>query len=1127
MSFCHLHVHSHYSLLDGLSKIPDLVSHAKRQGFSSLAITDHGSLYGAIEFYQECKEQNIKPIIGAELYIAQRTRHDKQPKLDSKPYHLVVLAENYQGYCNLLKLITRANLEGYYYKPRIDEELLRTYGEGLIALSACLNGEVARSYRHTGATGATTVIEKYQSIFGKDNFFLEVQHNPTLPDQVTLNEGLVELSRATGAPLVATADSHYLEPDDAEAQDILLCIQTKHLLSDDNRMSMRSEDYSLASSAVMEERFTHIPEAITNTERIAERCNVELPMDELHMPLYDIPAGKTADTMLRTLCEAGIAYRYHTESEIQQANQRLDYELAIIAKTGFASYFLIVQDLVNWAKNNGIVVGPGRGSAAGSIVAYLTRITNIDPLRYELLFERFLNPERVSMPDIDLDIADVRRDEVIRYVESKYGKAHVAQIITFGTMAARAAVRDVGRVLGLSYGYCDGISKLIPMFTGLQEAIDQVPELKELYQSDPDATRLLNSALKLEGVVRHTSTHACGIVITEQPLDEYTPLQYSSAGDETIVTQYSLHPVEALGLLKMDFLGLKNLTIIEDTIEIINKTTDTTIAIDDLPLDDKKTYTLLKQGQTTGIFQLESAGMKRYLKQLKPTEFEDIIAMVALYRPGPMERIPDYIAGKHGRRTISYLHQRLEPILEKTYGILVYQEQVMALARDLAGFTAGEGYLLIKAVAKKIKTLLDEQKNKFLDGCVNNGVDPRVAKQIWEFIEPFARYGFNKSHSTGYALIAYQTAYLKANYPAQFMASLLTSDQQDSDRIAIEVQEARDLNIEVVQPDINESYSTFTVVKDSLQDVPRIRFGLAAIKNVGQNLIRAIIDERKAAGVYTDIEDFLSRVKQKDLNKKSLESLIKCGALARLADAATLLHNIERLLQFSKQAQLEYTTGQVNLFGSLPVSNSPKLHLEQAQPITQMQQLQWEKDLLGLYVSAHPLERVMQALPSSVLTIEQALDGKRNVEVQVIGIVNTLRQITTKKGEPMQFIQLEDPSNVVEVVVFPSAMNNIKTMVHEGSIIMVAGKITNRNGETKLIADEITPFASEFIRIALPDGTERAVLTSIQNVLQQYPGDLPVFVQVKGRSIKAETSVSADVLPPLQELLGAEAVLLV
>lgn len=1127
MKFTHLHVHSHYSLLDGLPKINQLVTHAKSLGMDTLAITDHGALYGVVEFYQECIKQNIKPIIGVELYIAPRGMTDRHPKLDVKPYHLVVLAETLEGYHNLLKIITKANLEGFYYKPRVDYETLRKFSKGLIALSGCLNGHVSRTILAKGTDAAKPVIEQYVDIFGPEHFFLELQHNPHTPDQTTVNTALRELAAATGVGLVATADSHYLTSDDAEAQDILVAIQTKHQVTDTNRLSMRDEDYSLASADQMIEWFIDTPEAIENTQIIAERCNVTLPLGELHMPHYDLPEGKTADDVLRELCIAGITDRYSDEQRTV-VFERLDYELSIIQKTGFASYFLIVQDFVNWAKQQQIVVGPGRGSAAGSIVAYLTGITGIDPIAYDLLFERFLNPDRISMPDIDLDFADTRRDEVISYVESKYGKEHVAQIITFGTMAARAALRDVGRALGMSYGYCDMIAKMIPMFTSLEQAIETVPELKALYESDPDAARLLDAARKLEGVVRHTSTHACAVVITERPLEEYTPLQYSSAGDETVVTQYSQHPIEDLGLLKMDFLGLKNLTLIENTIALISKTLDVTIDIEHIPFNDKPSYRLLQKGQTTGIFQLESAGMKRYLRELKPTEFEDIIAMVALYRPGPMERIPEYIAGKHGKRKVTYLLPQLEPILNKTYGILVYQEQVMALVRDIAGFTAGEGYLMIKAVAKKIGELLAEQKKKFIAGCQKNNTSLEIAETLWEFIEPFARYGFNKSHSTGYALIAYQTAYLKAHYPAHFMASLLTSDQQDSKRIAIEVQEARDMGIAVLPPDINESFSTFTVVKESLDtDTPRIRFGLAAIKNVGQSVITAIISERKANGEFLHIEDFLTRIRHKDLNKKSLESLIKSGALDILGDAAVFLENIETLLQFNKQAQHEQLTGQANLFGSLPIQNAPRLHLQTCEPLTVQQKLQWEKELLGLFVSAHPLKNAFAHLPKEITRINEVKDLRNNTVLKVIGIVNMTKRIITKNNEAMQFLQIEDPTNEIEVIIFPSSMANVKTMINEGDIVKVTGKVSKRNGEIKLTAEEIVPFNPDSIYIQIPEASPKSILDEIQTILQQYPGKIPVYVEVNSRSIKAKSSATKDAVPVLRQLLGDESIHLV
>lgn len=1125
MNFTHLHVHSEYSLLDGLSSIPKLVARAQALGFDSLALTDHGSLYGIIEFYEECQRAGIKPIIGAELYVAQRRLTDKQNRLDDRPYHLVVLAENIEGYNNLLKLVSTAHLEGYYYKPRVDFELLEQHHQGLIALSACLNGQVARTVLEGELGAALTIVRRYQQIFGKDNFFLELQHHPTLPQQARLNEALQTLAQQSGAPLVATADSHYLEPTDADAQDVLVCIQTKKLLSDTQRMSMRSEDYSLASAVEMAERFKAWPEALERTQQIAARCQVTLPLGTIHIPYYGLPEGVTADQQLRQLCEVNMPKQYLTEAEQSDARRRLDYELEVIAKTGFASYFLIVQDFVNWAKSQHIVVGPGRGSAAGSIVAYLTRITNIDPLRYDLLFERFLNPDRISMPDIDLDFADSRRDEVIRYVESKYGKDHVAQIITFGTMAARAAVRDVGRVLGVSYGFCDMVAKLIPATASLAEALEQIPELQQLYQSDADATRLLDMAKKLEGVVRHTSTHACGVVITPRALNYYTPVQYASSSDRDIVTQYSLHPIERLGLLKMDFLGLKNLTIIEQTIERIEKTTEQPFDIETIPFDDKRTYRLLQAAQTTGIFQLESAGMKRYLRELKPTDFDDIIAMVALYRPGPMERIPDYITGKHGKRTVTYLLPELKPILEKTHGILVYQEQVMALARDIAGFTAGEGYLLIKAVAKKIPQLLNEQKQKFIEGCVRKGVARHIAEQLWEFIEPFAHYGFNKSHSTGYALIAYQTAYLKANYPAQFMASLLTSDANDTERIAIEVQEARDMGIEVLPPDVNESYSTFTVVKESLTvNHPRIRFGLAAIKNVGQNLVSAIIAERKANGPFVSLEDFLQRLHHKDLNKKSLESLIKCGACVALGEMSTLLNNIDTLLQYNKQAQQEKISGQGNLFASLGVAEAPRLFLTTAPLLNQRQVLQWEKDLLGLYVSAHPLQKMYQTLTAHFMELKLLKDQRQHSLIDTVVLIQVQKRILTKKNESMLFLTASDPSDEIEVVVFPSVMKDMKTVINEGDCVRIKGKLQKRNGEIKIIAEEVLPWSDQCVIVELPD--QSTVLPQIKQILGQSTGEFPVYFRQQDKTMFTTHRLNTAGVDSLRQLIGEHQVIL-
>ena len=834
MKFVHLHTHSHYSLLDGLAKIDDLINAAKEDGASALALTDHGVMYGAIEFFQKCKKADIKPIIGVEAYLAPNSRHDKVSKADESNYHhLILLARDKEGYNNLIKLTGIAHLEGYYYKPRIDWKVLEKYSKGLIGLTACLGGEIPHLILSGKEEKAKKRILEYNKLFGQDNFYLELQDHADLEGQDQVNKKLIEFSRELNVPLVATNDIHYLKKEDDEAQDVLLCLQNKKKMDDRDRMNMTGVDYSMRPARDMIEAFKDAPGAIENTIKIADKCNLEIELGNIQLPHFEVPKGEDGNSLLRKWCEEGIEKRYGEHGQkspqppftkggsyqesppllkgargisdqlMKDVKKRLDFELEVIKKMGWPSYFLIVADFVNWAKDNGIVVGPGRGSAAGSLVCYLTGITNLDPLKYDLLFERFLNPDRISMPDIDLDFADVRRDEVIRYVEEKYGKDHVAQIITFGTMAARAAVRDVGRVLDYPYDYCDKLAKMIPMFTKIDEALKTVSELKEIYKEDA-GKKIIDFARKLEGVARHASTHACGVIITKDPLNEYVPLQFASSSDKSIVSQYSLHPTEDLGILKMDFLGLKNLTIIESAIRIIKNTRGIEIDIDKIPLDDKRAYKLFQKGETTGVFQFESSGMKRYMRELKPTDFEDIIAMVALYRPGPMEWIPDYIAGKHGRKKPKYLHEKLEPILKKTYGVAIYQEQVMQMARDLAGFTMAEADVLRKAVGKKIVKLLVEQKEKFIDGCVKNGINSMLAEKIFSFIEPFAGYGFNRSHAACYALIGYQTAYLKARWPTEFMAALLTADQQNIDRIAVEIEECRKMGIEVKSPDINQ-----------------------------------------------------------------------------------------------------------------------------------------------------------------------------------------------------------------------------------------------------------------------------------------------------------------------------------
>lgn len=1114
MSFVHLHVHSHYSLLDGLPKIPELIDRAVELKMPAIALTDHGVMYGAVELYQTAKEKGIKPIIGVEAYVARHRHTDKRPKVDERPHHLTLLAATTEGYRNLVRLTTIAHLHGYYYKPRIDEDLLRQYHAGVIALSGCLNGKIASLIRAHELDQARETIKEYHHIFGEGNFYLELQHHPSIPDQAMVNTQLIELSKELGVPLVATNDSHYARPEDAEAQDLLLCIQTKRLQADTNRMSYMGEDYSIRTTEEMEQAFADVPEAISNTVKIAEKCTFEMTIGKTLLPTFTVPGGKKPIDYLREICERNIPKRYgeHPDPTVQE---RLEYELSVIEKTGFASYFLIVQDFVNWAKQKGIVVGPGRGSAAGSIVAYLTNTTNVEPLKFELLFERFLNPERISMPDIDMDFADTRRDEVLEYVADRYGHDHVAQIITFGTMAARAAIRDVGRVMGLPYTYCDRIAKLVPMFTSLDDAIATVPELKELYTTDQDGRRLLDSAKKLEGVARHASTHACGVVITPEPLDNYVPLQISTTDDKSVVTQYAYTNVEALGLLKMDFLGLKNLTIIETAIKLIKKIHDVDIQLDKIPLDDKKTFKLLQEGKTTGVFQLESSGMRRYLKQLKPNDLEDIIAMISLYRPGPMELIPDFIAGKHGTKKTEYLHPKLKPILEKTYGVAVYQEQVIQMARDLAGFSLAEADVLRKAVGKKIAKLLNEQREKFIAGCIDNGITRHTAERVFAFIEPFARYGFNRAHAACYAHISYQTAYLKANYPAEFMAALLTADQGDSDRIALEVDECRQLDIPVLPPDINESYGTFTVVPSP--EGARIRFGLSAIKNVGNHFIAAVVTERKKNGSYDGLEDFFRRVHGADLNKKILESLIKSGALDSFGDRNTLLHNVTELLQFARSIESEASTGQTNLFGQLPVTHAPQLRLKNGADSDQKQYLKWEKELLGLYISSHPLDEYRELLAPITVPIGEAMKIHSRESVRIGGIITAIQRVVTRTNEPMLFVKVEDHTGGIECLVFPSILKETASRWQEEGLVIVEGKLSHKDGIPKLLVDSATGFdpehpeqldhlsrrqiAKKVVTINLVNTkADQTTLQSLKEILSHHAGQYPVHLLLSNHS---------------------------
>lgn len=1046
---------------------------------TSLALTDTSALYGAVEFYMHAKDYGIKPIIGAEVFVCKDLYSKNNTSEDRRRTQLVLLAKNNVGYKNLMKIISVAQLDGFYYKARTDKKLLKQYSEGLIALSGSLQGEVPSEIIYGNYERAKLAALEYQEIFGQDNFYLELGPHTDIENQVAANQGLVQISQETGIPVVAAVDVHYVKREDASTQDILLAIRDNKKVTDTERFSMMSLDLSLRSTEEMTEIFHDIPEAILNTEKIAAACNVEIELGQNHLPSFPLPPGQTADQMLRDLCEIGLTKRFPGQTITDEQQTRLNYELSVIEKTGFASYFLIVQDFVNWAKNNGVVVGPGRGSAAGSFVAYLTGITDLDPIKYNLLFERFLNPERISMPDVDMDFADDRREAVLDYVRGKYGNDHVAQIITFGTMAARGSIRDVGRALGIPLSLCDQTAKMIPMFTSIKKALEEVPEFQKQYESSADAKRLIDTAKLIEGLARHTSMHACGVVITQDPVTEYTPLQRVSGSREGVVTQYAsstkANAVEKIGLLKMDFLGLKNLTIIQNTLRIIKALGKfdnlaqklgleaSTVSVADimsrLPLDDEATYRLLQEAHTTGVFQLESSGMKRYLKQLKPSVFEDIIAMVALYRPGPMDYIPDFIAGKHGTKEVKYLHPKLEPILRNTYGVAVYQEQLMQIARDLAGFSLGEADVLRKAVGKKIVELVAEQREKFIEGCIQTGVGKKIGEQVFAFIEPFAGYGFNRSHAACYALIGYQTAYLKAHYPAEFMAALLTSDQHDIDRIAIEVREAREIGLEVLPPSVNESFEDFTVVVGE-DGKERVRFGMNAIKNVGSVCTEEIVKARKQGGKFKTLEDFIKRVQTKDLNKRSLESLSKVGALEDFGERGQLFASIDDILRHSKNLKTIADTHAASLFGNIEMPVS-EIKLASVAPANKKTRLDWEKELLGLYVSDHPTSDYQSYFSKVATPLGQLEKQSDNANVRIGGVITTVRKILTKTGSTMFFVGLEDMTGRIEMLVFGKTAEHTAGSWLEGEIVIVNARVSHKDGALKCIAESVEKISPE------------------------------------------------------------------
>lgn len=1081
--YVHLHNHTYHSLLDGLTKVDELVTHVKNLGMEAVAMTDHGTLSGAIDFYKEAKKQGIKPIIGLETYVAARTRHDRDPQKDKQRFHLIILAMNNQGYQNLMQLSTTANLEGVYYKPRVDHELLEQYNEGLIVLSACAGGEVSEKIRADDMDGAREIAAWYKSVFG-DRYYFELQDHghPDAPkkwdEQTKINEGLLQLSKELGIQCVVTCDAHYLNAEDVDAHEVLLCVGTGAYLSDEKRMSLKDFHLHVTDPMDIIGRWgkTH-PELVANTKVIADRCNVEIDLGGILIPTFDVPEGETEKTFLDKLVYRGLAWRYGGKklSEVaemgvddikpllpENVTKRADFELGVIDGMGFNGYFLIVQDFIVWGKNRGIIFGPGRGSAAGAIIAYALQITDLDPLKYDLLFERFLNPDRISMPDIDVDIQDTRRDEVIQYCSDKYGADRVSNIVTFGKMAARAAVRDVARVLQVPYGEADRLAKMIPAplqgrHIPLKKSIVDDQDLKREYETSQSAKEVIDLAIRLEGTIRSHGVHACGVVIAPDKLVKYLPLEMAQKG--VVSTQFPMGEVEDLGLLKMDFLGLSNLTIINNAMRIIEKVHGDKIDLTTLPLDDKEAYKLFQRGDTTGVFQLESAGMKRYLRELKPTVFEDIIAMVALYRPGPMQFIDSFIRRKHGQEEITYLHSGMENSLKNTYGILVYQEQFMQISKEWCGFTGGQADMLRKAVGKKKMDLMMEIKPQFVEGAIKvGGATKELAETFWDQLEEFANYCFNKSHAACYALIAYWTAYLKAHYPEAFMAAVMTSDHDDIDRLAIEINECKHMGIKVLSPDVNESYVEFAVVPNKKE----VRFGMAAVKGVGTGAVEEILRARKD-GKFESIEDFAKRVSTSKVNKKAWDSLIKAGAFDKFGDRSDLLFNLETIQAFASKLQKEALSGQVDLFGGLNDAIAmPSVELKPAPTkFTEKEQLMWERDLLGLYLSAHPLDRYdkyfeEQTNPLSQLTPEY--DGKA---VTMGGVITTLRTIVTKNGSKMAFVGLEDKFGEGEVIVFPNLYEQVASELAQDVVVRISGKVSakdrdgNIGSEAKLIADEL------------------------------------------------------------------------
>ncbi len=1057
--FVHLHTHSHYSLLNALPKIDELVKTAKKQGQTALALTDAGNLYGAIEFYKACKKADIKPIIGIDAYVAVRTRKDMQAGVDNRRARLVLLAKNLEGYKNLIQLVTKSHLEGFYYKPRIDSELIETHPQGLIAIAPSFSSEISLALKNRDVEKAKTKIVWYKKVYGVDNFFIEITHHPEIDGHEALMQQLLKLARETDTPIVAAHDVYYIHTSDRSARDTLMLVNTHGDVSD--RISDNDdENFSFLSGEEMEVLFKDEPDAIENSAKIADLCNLELELGKWVFPDYKVASGLSYDDELRRLVYEGLLKRKVEKTD--EVEKRVEYELSVIKAKGYAPYFLVVSDLLHFAHDNHILTTI-RGSVAGSMVTYLAGITNVNPIEYKLPFERFLNPERPSAPDIDMDYADNRRDEMIEYAKKKYGADRVAQIGTFGTMAARGAVRDVARAMGFPYDVGDRISKLIPMGAQgfpmtIDRAVEEVPELKDIYKKEADVKKIIDMAKKIEGCARHISVHAAGVVIAPRPLTDFTSLQYDTKGENKIITQFDMHAVEDAGLLKFDFLGIKNLSILADAVERVKKIENIDVDIENVPLEDAKTFSMLAKGETAGLFQLNGAGMTKFLKELRPSTIHDINAMVALYRPGPMECIPQYIERKNNPELIKYLDPRMKEILAQSYGVITYQDDVMMIAIKLGGYSWLEADKLRKAMGKKIPKEMEEQKGKLREGLLKNGMSERKADTLWKLIEPFAAYGFNKAHAASYGRVAYQTAYMKANFPTIYMSAVLTADSGDVEKISEFITECKRMEIPVLPPDINESFSQFTIVKGDNTPInpDRIRFGLVTIKNFGQGIASAIIEERKLNGKFKSLTDFLDRVKDKNLNKKSLEALVKAGAMDSFSERGSMIGNMEQLLAYNKEKG-KMPDNQDSLFGLMADHSSvPTLRLAEVPPASASEKLIWEKELLGLYISGHPLDKYRDVFAKRDVVIKTIKDTPKEGQIVVLaGIIEEAKIIATKKGDNMMFLRLADFTGSLEVVVFPRVFAESKSFLIAESCVAIKGKVSLRNGEVSFLAEKI------------------------------------------------------------------------